>query len=210
MLALTQLCGFAAGAAAAAVAYSTLDPATVSNTTLSNGNLTADHDNTTLGGARGEHAKTAGKFYFEVNPDQFNSGDAYGICTTGATYTNAVTNGTNGCFMYATGLVWSNDVNTTIDVGTAGSDVLIGIAVDLDNNKVWMQLSNDAGNWNGDSGSHDPATNTGGFSISNYAATTLMPVAGFSTNATGLAHFNFGGTAFTMSVPSGFTSGWPV
>lgn len=196
------------------VAYATLDD-TPSNVTLSNGGLTATHDNTTLGGARSTALKNSGKYYFEVTVTDFEGGfDCIGLITAAGTYTNFVNDGSNCAACYRSiGGVWTNGSNSGKAIGTLNDGDVIGVAVDLDNEKIWYRKA-PSGNWNGEViGSQDPANNIGGASISNFAATTMGPAVGFGgggTQAGDNCTANFGASAFTGIVPSGFTSGWPA
>jgi hypothetical protein len=88
--------------------------------------------------------------------------------------------------------------------GYVAGDVL-SIAVDFDNRAFWLRKN--GGNWNGDPAA-DPATNTNGRSVPNWARPHAPA---WGTNGNGdSATFNFGASAFAYTVPSGFTAGWPV
>jgi hypothetical protein len=77
------------------------------------------------------------------------------------------------------------------------------MAIDLVNSKGWFRIN--GGNWDG-SGTDNPATNTGGINIA-----TLFPTnAAYAlfcanNNAAGVAA-NFGTSAFSFTVPSGFSA----
>ena len=73
------------------------------------------------------------------------------------------------------------------------------------NYQVWVAL--DDGDWNGDP-SADPATNTGGMDISVLEGSTMFPTVQGSGDF-GIT-CNFGASAFTHAVPSGYTAGWPA
>jgi hypothetical protein len=89
-------------------------------------------------------------------------------------------------------------------LGTWANGTVGGIAVDLDNRKIWFRKA-PAGNWN-NSGTADPATNAGGVTI---PAGTMVPFVTFGAAAAGFVWTaNFGASTFTGAVPSGFTSGW--
>jgi SPRY domain len=197
--------------ATAGFAATTFDAASVTNVTLSNGNLTATHSNTTTNsGARSTSAKTSGKYYFEVTvTTTHGTADCMGILTTAGTYTNLVTNGTNCMVSYkAAGNIFSNNVSSGKSLGVIASGDVIGVAVDLTARKGW--LCKNAGNWNGDA-THDPATGAGGVTLP--ATVAFAPVVGFgggSTSTNDAMTANFGATTFTRLVPSGFTAGWPA
>jgi hypothetical protein len=194
----------------------TWDSGTVSNVTLSNGNLTATHSNTTdNSGARSTAGKNGGKLYFEVAAtDLDGNADAIGIITAAGTFTNFVTNGTNCAAVYRnTGNIFTNNANSGRTLGALVDGDVIGVAVDLDNDKVWFRKA-PSGLWNGQAiGSQDPAANIGGASISSFSSTTMAPAIGFggpSTQAGDNMTANFGATAFVGAVPTGFTAGWPT
>lgn len=181
------------------------------NVTLSNGNRTATHNTSTSNsGARSTTQKSSGKYYFEFTLTTNVNSDVVGIMTAAATYTNMVTNGTNGGYLYRSGSIWSNNASAGMNLGGRANGDIIGVAVDLDNDRIWFRVvSPSVGNWNG-SGTADPATNVGGANLSNYTATTLAPAVGFAATLNTVTTMNAGNAAFTGTVPSGFTSGWPT
>jgi hypothetical protein len=195
------------------VTYATWDAASIASVTLSSGNLVA----TAAGGTatnQGAHViatsgKTAGKCYFELSMSGTGGGTnvSIGIGTTASTYTNMGNGGTIGDMLFNSGNVWSNGSNTGIALGSiVGVGGLFGIAVDLDNRKIWFRLGA-SGNWNNNS-SNSPVTNVGGIVI---PAGTMVPFCTFGGTAGSNSTFttaNFGATAFTGAVPSGFTAGW--
>jgi len=69
---------------------------------------------------------------------------------------------------------------------------------------VWIALN--GGNWNNDP-TANPATNVGGQSLVGMRNDVMYPVC-FAAQSTQL--FNFGASAFTYTVPTGFTAGWPA
>jgi hypothetical protein len=202
------------------VTYATWDAATVTAVTLSGGNLVATNTGTTSVD-QGAHVaaaggKSSGKYYFEATfttvMGSVGQGVDYGagVGTPSSTYTGmGFSGGVTGGMVYKTGSVYMNGSNQgSFLLGTRVSGDVIGIAVDLDNRKLWFRVA-PSGNWNA-SGTANPATNTGGFTLS---AGTMVPFATFG-GASGLANnvitANFGASAFTGAVPAGFTSGWPA
>jgi len=158
--------------------------------------------------------KTSGKYYFEITTTVSGTGGniAVGICTTTSTYPSlgnlaaaAVVGNTS---IRNSGNLWANGTNTGITIGTYSAvGQVVSVAVDLDNLRIWFRRG--ANNWN-NSGTANPATNTGGIVI---PAGTMVPVCifGGSAGAAGNAFTaNFGASAFAGTVPSGFTSGWPA
>jgi hypothetical protein len=195
------------GSSAGGSGYGTLDTATASNVTLSNGNLTVTSTGTTANeqGARVAATKTTGKYYFEAT---IVAGGSFGVavCTAASTYTNLNQSGaTTGVVMFCfNGQIWSAGANSGSSLGGRSVGDKISVAVDLDNRTIWFRVA-PSGNWNG-SGTADPATNVGGVTI---PAGAMLPAFCFNT-ATTSGTGNFGATAFTGTVPSGFTSGWDV
>jgi hypothetical protein len=196
----------------------TLDPATVTAVTLSNGNLTATNTETTSQN-QGAHVasgsgQTSGKFYFEITWTTINGGDyCAGVGTPTSTYSgmgfSGGVTGIIGVAISPAASIWQAGANSGSFGGTPANGDIIGIAIDLDNRKGWFKkVSGTPGNWNG-SGANDPATNSGGITV---PAGTMVPfvVFGGSGGAAGAVQTaNFGATSFTGLVPSGFTSGWP-
>jgi hypothetical protein len=87
---------------------------------------------------------------------------------------------------------------------TAGD--IICYAIDLDNAKAWVRKNN--ANWN-NSGTANPATNTGGLNLRTATVPSYAPSIAFGNtgslsgdNATG----NFGQTAYAFTPPSGFVN----
>jgi hypothetical protein len=195
------------------------DPTTVAAVTLSGSNLVATNTGTTAtnqgANVPAASGKTAGKFYFEVTlttvteigvPGNYG----FGVGTLASTYTAMGNNATTGAMVFFSGNIWTNGSSSGSSLGLRGQGNVIGVAVDLDNRKIWFKkVDVTAGNWNG-SGTADPATNTGGITI---PAGTMIPFCTFGgTNGTAnnVTTTNFGSSSFTGSVPSGFTSGWPA
>ncbi|MGY4312860.1 hypothetical protein [Bradyrhizobium sp. JR3.5] len=210
MLFSPQLVARRAAVVSASAVPTTFDAASLSNAALSNGNLTATRSNTSTGGAQSISYKSAGKFYFEVTVGaSHGSTDAIGIMASSYGY-GALTNGNTG----AGSGVWLGSGNIVNNGGTVGSvggaanagGSIIRVAHDAGNGKVWYALN--GGSWD-NIGTNDPATNTGGVSL---LAAQYAPVVGFSPFGSPVAGdnltANFGATAFTYAVPSGFTAGW--
>ncbi|MEH2569663.1 SPRY domain-containing protein [Bradyrhizobium sp. AZCC 2289] len=204
--------GLAPGGGDGGVTYATLDGAVTAGT-LSNGNLTYTHTSGN-GTARSTAQKNSGKWYFEITAGTGiaagGTNSSVGVMKLGATDIN-VLNGSDAGMVLKGGnaAIFSNNASSGLSLGVDIADGnIIGVAVDLDNHKIWFRKA-PSGNWNGQAiGSQNPATNTGGASLSVWNATTLSPYAGFDAGGSWTA--NFGASAFTGAVPSGFTSGWTV
>jgi hypothetical protein len=183
----------------------------VTGGTLSGGNLTYTHT-TGNGLARSTAQKNSGKWYYEITAvsgiTTGGSNSCVAVIKSAATDSDVILSGLSGGIVFKGSAIFANDVNTSLNINTGIADGdIIGVAVDLDNDKVWFRRS-PSGNWNGQAiGSQNPVGNVGGGSLSNYSATTMAPAAGFD-NTGGVWTANFGASAFTGTVPSGFTSGW--
>jgi hypothetical protein len=192
--------------------YATLD-GVVTAGTLSNGNLTFAGNNGANGLGRSTSQKNSGKYYFEATAVINISGHAnscVAVITPAATANGVVGSGIGGGIVFETGgVIYSNDVNSGLNLGSNIVDGdIVGVAADLDNKKIWFRKS-PSGNWNGQAiGSQNPAGNIGGLSLSNYNATTLAPAVGTDNGGTWTA--DFGQSAFSGSIPAGFTAGWTV
>jgi hypothetical protein len=206
-------------AAPAFATFDTFDTDSVATAgiTFSGGNLTALGASgtglTSSSIAQSIEGKTAGKWYVEftcvaisgnvdgvglVSSEGINSSNGFlgsdPVNLGWAAYTNShITNG--------------NATVTSVNQFTYGAGDVIGVAIDLDNKRLWFN-KNGSGTWVGTSGTPNPATNTSGFDLTNLIAVgRAYPAANLSG---ALAKFtaNFGATSFTGTVPSGFTGGW--
>jgi len=181
--------------------------------TLSGGNLTATASATGDMAVRATTSHATGKYYFEVTVGAtYTGGDTGpGIMTLAAARDTFGQNATGGVITYPSGAIYYNGSPApgSPNIGAPGTGQIIGIAVDLVNMKVWMRLQ--AGTWKGSSaGPDDPATNTGGLSISTvFGSAAAYPVQAFGPSASGsTSTVNFSGS-FVNGPPSGFSS-WDV
>lgn len=195
----------AAGAITASAASWTGSPVTTwsptdeSAATLSSGNLTVTWSGT--GGARGLAGMVSGgKYYFEITCTNWSSVSP-GIGLISASFTS----GTTGMALcLRTSGIYVNGSATVYSLGILSSGTILGIAVDLVNNLIWFRAA-PSGNWNGNS-SANPATATDGASISAIVTGPLYPILTSGTSSDTVTA-NFGASAFSGAVPSGFQSG---
>jgi Fibronectin type III domain len=203
-----------------------LNPSDLTHCTLSSGNLTATHDGTgSFGGVRALDGQSTGKFYFEWQINSLSIGS--GGSTTGVGLaTCAYTLGQSPAISYQPLIalscpannylgsghwhmsVWANGANPIFNI--SGFDTTVqpfGIAVDVDAQMIWVYCASD-GYWNA-SATANPATGTGGISFSDMGAVLVVPVVNLNGATSDSITVNFGATAFTNSVPSGFIPGWP-
>jgi hypothetical protein len=184
------------------------------NITFTDSNRTVSYSGTTTdAAARCTTYKSSGQFYFEFTVNNtLTGGDAGGgIAQAGATLANIANISSLSSIVFRSGNIWSNGTNSGKALGSIATlGTIIGVAVDLTNNKIWYRIA-PSGNWNGLAiGSENPATNTGGVTL--VPGSGMTPAATFGgtsgTNVPNNFSFNFGQAAFNGTVPSGFTSGW--
>lgn len=194
----------------AASTWSTTDKS--ASMTLSGSNLiaTASAGNVSV---RGKDPKRVGKYYIEYTSTTTQNGSsAFGFAAA-RTPLNVVTF-TSGIGASAlSGAVTAYDYfGTSIAglgvIGAITTSSLVCCAIDLDNLRCWFRLGA-AGNWNGNA-ANNPATGVGGANLSSIGLGQGIDVYPFTFlgTSTNSITANFGGSAFTGAVPSGFTSGW--
>lgn len=195
------------------MANTTWNPSDVSaNITLSGSNLVATSTSITQGGARGVAGKKLGKHYVEFTCTTI-SGTASGV---GAVYSGAslATMGTassagRGAFVLASGHIWTNGVDTGATLGALANGDVICMALDKDNRQVWFRKG--AGNWNGVATNDPTISGTGVYypsTISQVGSMDAWYIALISNVSGNAVSVNVGDTAFSQTVPSGYTSGW--
>ena len=163
--------------------------------TLSNGNLTASGPPSGWQAVRSVLSKNSGKWYWEIKVDMTGANFFIGIGTSleTLTYPGDTTEGygyssSNGYKFHSSGSAYG-DTFTTNDI--------ISVALDLDNGKIWWAKN---GIWQA-SGNPAAGTNPAYTSVSgDFFA--MVGLYGTENEVTA----NFGATAFSHSVPSGFKS----
>jgi hypothetical protein len=185
-------------------------------TVLSNGNLTATTTSAAYAGVRNDTGQGAGKkIYFEMTINSLGGTTALiiGMATSGLALTTACgyDGGGDSCgySLFTGGFVFQG-ASTTASLGTLTVGSVIGVALDYNNDNMWMV--GPSGNWDG-SGTDNPATNTGGLNGSAFFhgnltagmfAANLFACVSVYNNSEVTA--NFGATSFTYAIPSGFSS----
>jgi hypothetical protein len=188
------------------MANTTWNPADLTNVTLTGGNLIATVGAGT-GGGRSVASLSSGKYYWEntwttVNTNSITSGISLASASVSAPVT--------ACAKVSrlAGHIFVNNVDTTITI-SGGAAVAQGSvicwAVDFTAQLIWVRIGA-AGQWNG-SGTANPATATGGLSITSITGPLFAMMAGQTSDR---VTANFGDTAFTGAVPAGFISGFPA
>lgn len=174
-----------------------------SNITLSGGNLIATHSTTSVGGVRSTSSYSTGKWYWEITLGPVSdlviglANSTYSLSTSdnvGADL-NSV-----GWYPYFNDVIVNDAILATIQAGTQND--VIGFAWDADNKLLWIRTN--AGNWN-NSGTANPATSTGGLSLSSLHAGPFFIVLG-SDKSGDAGTLNVGATSFANAAPSGFTA----
>jgi hypothetical protein len=183
-----------------AITYTTWNPDDkAANITLSNGDLVATLTSTTTAGLRSILGVNSGKWYWEITVGTLLGNELYlGIGDSAVLLTTHLGFTSGGYSYHGSGLKINNNSSTSYG-NSYTSGAVISVALDLDAGKLWWAKN---GVWQA---SGDPAAGTNeafsGISGTFYAAISMF----FDTN---YITANFGASAFTHSVPSGFNSGF--
>jgi hypothetical protein len=187
------------------MANTTWNPADLVAVTLTGSNLVAAC--TGNGGVRSVQSLSTGKYYWEntyttVQTNNLICGLGLSTAVLSSPTTGSARIGrTNGhIFINATDTLASISGGAAVPAGS-----VICFAVDFTAQLLWARQGA-AGSWNG-SGTANPATGTGGLSIAAISGPLFALMAGANLDK---VTANFGDSAFTGTVPSGFTSGFPV
>jgi len=188
-----------------------LYPTTGSSSVFSEGNLqlqsgTGSNSSTGYSYNNATFALSAGKFYWEVKPTNLGGSSFIGIISEGQIY-NQNLNEIANSVAYAwtireNGNVRNNNANITCGSSYTTNDI-IGVALDLDNNKIYFSKN---GDWSDGSGSWGSST----FNASTGAITITAPASNRSghyfptVGASDYAHsstfqLNFGSAPYTIS-----------
>lgn len=174
------------------------------NVTLTGSNLIA-----TASGAsawvRAVDRQLTGKFYWECTPTVWgNANTGVGFCPSSVATPTQAAVGT--CVVIKSGVINVDGVSSGSTLGARLAADVISVAVDFGARLAWFRVAA-AGNWNG-SATANPATGAGGVAItSSGGGIPAFPLAIMGANLDAITA-NFGDTAFTGTVPSGFTSGF--
>lgn len=174
------------------------------NITLSGSSLVATTTSGTQGAVRATTSASTGKIYFEAVANVMSGNNfAVGWANSTASLSSFIGIDTNGVAVFSSGAAWLNNVNLGSQTGYSGfSGLTVCVAFDIDNKLIWFRFSNSL--WNG-SITADPATGTGGLSVSGLAAGPYFPA--FCANSSGAqVTANFGATDTWFRVPSGFST----
>jgi hypothetical protein len=183
------------------------------SSTFNNGNTTVVTSSSGYSGVIGGMGAASGKWYFEFKPvSKTGDSDEYTVGITGAPVT-AVNQphyrlATGYMYLGVNGQSYNNDTGTAYgNTFTAGD--IIGVAMDLDNNKLYFSKN---GTWQNSGDPTSGATGTGAISITAPGSTPIgfyLPCCAFVSNTySATMSFNFGNGYFgTTAVSSSNSDG---
>jgi hypothetical protein len=179
--------------------WCTLNSVSLASTaTLSDGNLTLS--NTSTGATTGTLATpSSGKWYFEIKYDSESAAvtsQSVGVVKAKEAYITGTTGG--GIYFFTTGLLRVEGVDTGGWGSAWGVGDTIGVAIDLDANKIWFAINN---TWQA-SGNPSAGTNPAASSFSSEPYVALIRN-GNASRTTGWTA-NFGQNAFAYTPPTDF------
>jgi hypothetical protein len=187
------------------MANTTLTVAAASCTLSGTPQVTAASSTASATGARSADFESGGLYYIECTATTVGAAtDAIGFINQSGLLTSSAS--TNKLQWARGGTVAANG-STIGTASTYASGNLLCFAVNLTLRQIWVRVGA-AGNWN-NSAIADPVARIGGFSWLTLSVGPIAPMCQFNSNGDA-ATFNFGASAFTGSVPSGYTSGWPT
>lgn len=172
--------------------------------TLSSGNLVATNTGSGVQCVRSVASQSTGKFYIELTASNAaGTNYSFGIGNASADFTQRVGNTTDSQGAVSSIPVWIyNAAGSGATVTYATTDV-ISFAIDLVDSQIWMRKN--GGTWRGSSAGGDPSANTLGQPISPTGPFFIM--VDVQDNSSVCAA-NFGASAFSFAVPTGFVAGF--
>jgi hypothetical protein len=180
--------------------------------TLSNGNTTIQTGNSQYSPSSSTLGVSSGKWYWEVEYDALSGGSdvAYvGVLSQFATNsTTSLGTNANDYGYYVNGNYYNNNTGTAYGTTYTTGDI-IGVALDLDNNKLYFSKN---GTWQNSGDPESGATGTGAISITNPTSTTngayFPSICDGSSSANATFKTNFGNGYFgTTDVASAGSNG---
>lgn len=188
--------------AAAAATYTTFNPSDKhTNVALSGGNLVASTISANSGFVRAIAGKSSGKWYFEMVLTTCTAGaDTIAVGLSRATHLTSGALGysdADGWALWGHGGSGFRNGGLVLSHSAAQGDV-IGFAVDLDNDRIWVSKNNTWIQGNPAAGTSPLSTNLSG---------TLYPSA-CPWKAGHVITGRFDPSSHSYSPPSGFTAGW--
>jgi hypothetical protein len=180
--------------------------------TLSNGNTTIQTGSSQYSPSSSTLGVSSGKWYWEVEYDALSGGSdvAYvGVLSQFATNsTTSLGTNANDYGYYVNGNYYNNNTGTAYGTTYTIGDI-IGVALDLDNNKLYFSKN---GTWQNSGDPESGATGTGAISITNPTSTTngayFPSICDGSSSANATFKTNFGNGYFgTTPVASAGSNG---
>jgi hypothetical protein len=180
--------------------------------TLSNGNTTIQTGSSQYSPSSSTLGVSSGKWYWEVEYDALSGGSdvAYvGVLSQFATNsTTSLGTNANDYGYYVNGNYYNNNTGTAYGTTYTTGDI-IGVALDLDNNKLYFSKN---GTWQNSGDPESGATGTGAISITNPTSTTngayFPSICDGSSSANATFKTNFGNGYFgTTAVASAGLNG---
>ena len=184
-----------------AITYTTWNPDDkAAGITLSNGDLTATRTGDGFNGVRSILGVSTGKWYWEVQTVKIGTYKRFelGIADSGVSLATNVYIDPDGYIYYGQYGKKGNN-NVLSDFGAVYDNAVIGIALDMGTGKIWWAKD---GVWQA---SGDPVAGTNE-AFSGIVGTFYAVFSSYETDSHGTA--NFGASAFSYSVPSGFNPGF--
>lgn len=168
------------------------------NAVLSNANLTLGANASSDQGGRATLGRSTGKYYFEDTIGTLGGFAAIGISDALTNLASIFFGATSQAWAYwSNARVYNNGAFVAAPAFTTG-DVL-SVAVDLTGNKIWFAR-------NGTYVSGNPSTGTSPSYSNLTPGTTYFPTGGTEDTSTTVNTANFGATAFSFAIPTGFTA----
>jgi hypothetical protein len=174
--------------------------------TLSNGNTTIQTGSSQYSPSSSTLGVSSGKWYWEVEYDALSGGSdvAYvGVLSQFATNsTTSLGTNANDYGYYVNGNYYNNNTETAYGTTYTTGDI-IGVALDLDNNKLYFSKN---GTWQNSGDPESGATGTGAISITNPTSTTngayFPSIGDGSSSANATFKTNFGNGYFGITAVS--------
>ena len=162
------------------------------NTTISEGNLTCVTGTGTSQVAVGTFAPTQGKWYWEVKADD-STALMVGVADVTASLADSDYQASGGYYYYNSGQTYNN--NNAVNYGDSWSDGdTIGVALDLDNNKIYFSKNGTFQN------SGDPTSGSTGTGAAFTLTGQYYPaLSNGSSSNSATAQMNFGSPAYSIS-----------
>ena len=191
------------------MANTTFNPSDkTANCTLTGSNLIATSAAAGSNHVRAVDRQITGKFYWECTCNTITvAGTGVAIYSPTFPFTSSFTaaGSIGSCGLGSLGNIYVDGTSVLSGFGSITNGMVVCIAVDATARLVWFRIGA-AGLWNV-SASANPATGTGGVPVFLGGGIPIYPAACFATSGNQITA-NFGDTAFTGAVPSGFTSGF--